>query len=88
MRSVMKEESETYDEWVERFLAANPEPTEELIQRAHETRDVEEYCDILSVLFERGSREVFEVAERYTRSKVAAERALGAVVLGQLGWGA
>lgn len=76
------------DEWVahvERLRAAHLEPAEELFQRALETKDVEEYSSILSALDARGNREVFEVAARYCKSKVAAERALGARLLGQLG---
>jgi HEAT repeat protein len=64
----------------------NPQPVAELFQRANLTKDVEEYLTFLCVLHAHGNREVFDVAVRYSQSKVAAERALAADVLGQLGW--
>jgi len=63
----------------------DPRTTEELIRLALTEKDEDAAWEPVTVLHERGSREVLVAAQRLCASSEAAERELGANLLGQLG---
>jgi HEAT repeat protein len=62
----------------------DPRTTEELIHTALTAQDEEGDWEAISVLWSRGTREVFEAARHLCRSESAIERDLGVTILGQL----
>jgi HEAT repeat protein len=64
---------------------ADPRTTEELVGLALDEKDEDAAWDLITALHFRGTREVLTAAERLCAGPTAAERELGATILGQLG---
>ena len=64
---------------------ADPRPTEELVTLALTTTDEDLRWDAVVALHFRGDREVLDASERLCTGSTAAERILGADILGQMG---